>query len=421
MLGDLLTFHSERIADEGYLRTADEHRSLALLGRLVGHRPRPGVAADTFLAYTLDRDPRAGDLPVVIPRGARSRSVPAGSDEESQTFETDEDLTARWAWNTLAVRQRRPALLTADDLMTRPELLVAGTSTGLTVGDRLLFDFGAQRVLLPVASVRPDRTEDVTGLGLPKAAPASLPELITELRAWITEPPLSVDPDDPDYPPPATPQAPNPRPVSRFVADFDAQVLVPLRKDLDGIADPDAFVARLAGPHERLAEAQAVAAGYPEVVAWFEELQAVVGELARRAGQLAGEPAQPQPPGRRPPPRDPTRSRPTPPLVAHRARRPRHRAAGAADPGRPPAVRRPGGRRRPRRAFGAGADLGARLLSALDPRIGDGLYPAWRRATVPAAAPTTATGRLARAAEKPCCAPSWPCGSPPPRSGRRRR
>ena len=32
VLGDLLTFHSERIADEGYLRTANEHRSLALLG-----------------------------------------------------------------------------------------------------------------------------------------------------------------------------------------------------------------------------------------------------------------------------------------------------------------------------------------------------------------------------------------------------
>ncbi|WP_274913819.1 putative baseplate assembly protein [Streptomyces sp. WZ-12] len=385
VLGDLLTFHSERIADEGYLRTANEHRSLALLGRLVGHRPRPGVAADTHLAYTLDRDPRAGDLPVVVPRGARSHSVPAGPDEESQTFETDEDLTARWAWNELAVRQRRPALLTAEDLSSRPELLVAGTATGLTVGDRLLFDFGARRVLLPAASVRPDRTEDVTLVGLPKAAPASLPELITELRAWITEPPPATDPDDPDYPPPATPQAPNPRPVSRFVADFDAQVLAPLRKDLDAIATPEALAARLAGPHERLAEAQAVAAGYPEVVAWFEELQAVVGELARRADQLGGEP--PEVPGdgggeRDPADRHSTSAPPVPPALAALAsvlpalrtrvvRPPSTAGEVAADPGR---------------AFGAGADLGARLLSALDPRVADGLYPAWRRAATPRAA-----------------------------------
>ena len=54
----------------------------------MGHRPRPGIAADTHLAYTLDRDPRAEDVPVLIPRGARSNSVPTTSDEESQAFET---------------------------------------------------------------------------------------------------------------------------------------------------------------------------------------------------------------------------------------------------------------------------------------------------------------------------------------------
>ena len=84
VLGDLLTFHSERIADEGYLRTADEHRSLAMLARLLGHRSRPGVAAGTYLAYTVDRDPRAdGNAEVLIPRGSRSHSVPASSDDEA--------------------------------------------------------------------------------------------------------------------------------------------------------------------------------------------------------------------------------------------------------------------------------------------------------------------------------------------------
>ncbi|GGU83377.1 hypothetical protein GCM10010211_56710 [Streptomyces albospinus] len=405
VLGDLLTFHSERIADEGYLRTANEHRSLALLGRLVGHRPRPGVAADTHLAYTLDRDPRAADLPVLIPRGARSHSVPAGSDEESQTFETDEDLTARWAWNELAIRHRRPALLTPDDLRTRPELLVAGTTTGLTAGDRLLFDFGAQRVLLPVATVRPDRTEDVTALGLPQSAPASLPELIAELREWITEPPPpATDPDDPAYPPPPTPQTPNPRPISRFIADFDGQVLAPLRADLGGIGTPDALVARLAGPHERLAEAQAVAAGYEEVAAWFEELQGVIGELARRAAELSGEP-EPQPQPAAPGADAGTGSGTDAGTDAMAGAAPRqHGATGA--PATPAAltalaavlpalrtrvVRPPSGARAvardPERVFDGSSDLGAQLLAALDPRVADGLYPAWRQAVTPGKAP----------------------------------
>ncbi|MCZ0973288.1 hypothetical protein O1L55_21700 [Streptomyces albulus] len=277
-------------------------------------------------------------------------------------------------------------------------------------------------MLLPVASVRPDRTQDVTALGLPKAAPASLPELVTELRAWITEPPASVDPDDPDYPPPATPQAPNPRPVSRFVADFDAQVLAPLRKDLDGIADPAAFTARLAGPHERLAEAQAVAAGYPEVVAWFEELQAVVAELARRADQLGGS----RPRSRRRESRRPPRHRPPP-----RTRRPPARAPRCPPPSRPspPCCRRcaPGwSARRPptgtRPATRSGRSVPVRTWAR-------GCWPRWTRGSATASIRRGGgrPPRPATAAASPpfppsrCCAPSSPCGSPPPRSVRRRR
>ncbi|MGW9134470.1 putative baseplate assembly protein [Streptomyces sp. NPDC055681] len=364
VVGDLLTFHSERIADEGYLRTADEHRSLALLGRLVGHRPRPGIAADTHLAYTLDRDPRAEDVPVLIPRGARTNSVPSTSDEESQAFETSEDLIARWAWNELAVRRRRPALLTPDDLRKRPEIFVSGTGTSLQTGDRLLFVFGGdkdtpgQRLLLPVARVRIDRDDEVTAIGLPQSAPASLIELVAELREWITEDQRETEEGGP------TPDNPNPRPVSRIIEDFDGQVLAPLRADLGAIKTPAQFAARLVEPHDRLAEAQAIAAPYEEVAAWFEQLEAVVGELIERAADL--EP-----------------SRPDTPAVASNS--PAMQALGAVLPAlRTRVVRPPSGARMlshdPGRYFAPGSDLGAQLLSALDPRVADGMYAAWRRA-----------------------------------------
>src|SRR6266516_1031317 len=61
VVADVVTFYTERIANEGYLRTATEPTSLRLLGRLVGYAPRPGVAAATYLAYTLDRDPGGRD------------------------------------------------------------------------------------------------------------------------------------------------------------------------------------------------------------------------------------------------------------------------------------------------------------------------------------------------------------------------
>ncbi|MGW8797575.1 putative baseplate assembly protein [Streptomyces sp. NPDC055775] len=364
VVGDLLTFHSERIADEGYLRTADEHRSLALLGRLVGHRPRPGIAADTHLAYTLDRDPRAEDVPVLIPRRARANSVPSTSDEESQAFETSEDLIARRAWNELAVRRRRPALLTPDDLRKRPEIFVAGTDISLQTGDRLLFVFGGdkdipgQRLLLPVAGIRIDRDDAVTAIGLPQSAPPSLSELVSELREWITEDEREVEEGEP------TPDNPDPRPVSRIIEDFDAQVLAPLRADLAGITTPAQFAARLVEPHDRLAEAQAIAAPYEEVASWFEQLEAVVGELIERAADL--EP-----------------SRPDAPAVASDSAA--MRALGAVLPAlRTRVVRPPSGARTlsldPGRYFAPGSDLGAQLLSALDPRVADGVYPAWRQA-----------------------------------------
>jgi hypothetical protein len=47
IVGDVLTFYQERIANEGYLRTAVERRSVLELARLIGTR-LPGVASSVF-------------------------------------------------------------------------------------------------------------------------------------------------------------------------------------------------------------------------------------------------------------------------------------------------------------------------------------------------------------------------------------
>ncbi|MGW1024861.1 putative baseplate assembly protein [Streptomyces sp. NPDC002577] len=369
VLGDLLTFHSERIADEAYIRTADEHRSLVLLGRLVGHRPRPGVAATTHLAYTLERDPRAETLSVLIPRGARSHSVPASADEESLTFETRRDLTARWDFNELKVRRRMPSLVTPQDLERRSELFVEGTANSLQTGDQLLFVFGeragGERRLLPVAKVRVDRDDEITAISLPKSAPPTLKELVDEVRRWTAEPETPGEPGDE----PPTPEVPGPRPVSRLIEDFDDQVLAPLRADLDGVKTPERLAARLAEPVARLGEAQVLAAAYEGVAAWFEQLEAVLAELAERAMELA--PAQPA---------EPTESVVTKAdkVSTVEPREAALQALGAVLPALRSAAPAP---RAGTRAQRPGTDT-ARLLSALDPGL-RGLYPAWRTAATP--------------------------------------
>ena len=48
VVGDVLTFDQERIANESYLRTATERVSVLELARLIDYQLRPGVAASTF-------------------------------------------------------------------------------------------------------------------------------------------------------------------------------------------------------------------------------------------------------------------------------------------------------------------------------------------------------------------------------------
>src|SRR5919112_5129761 len=59
MVADVLTFYQERIANESYLRTATERRSILELARLIGYEPGTGVAASTHLAFTLEDAPGA--------------------------------------------------------------------------------------------------------------------------------------------------------------------------------------------------------------------------------------------------------------------------------------------------------------------------------------------------------------------------
>lgn len=163
-VGDVLAFYQERIADEGYLGTAKERRSLVELAGLVGYRPRPGLAAGAWLAYTLDPDP--ADPAVQVPYGSRVQSVPDPGGKP-QIFETAEDLLARSSWGALRPRLRRPMSLTSCNVSGIPVMYVEGVSTGLAPNDRLLFHFtDGSPVLRVVESVETDLTAQVTAATL---------------------------------------------------------------------------------------------------------------------------------------------------------------------------------------------------------------------------------------------------------------
>lgn len=159
-VADVLTFYQERIANEGYLRTATERRSLLELAHLVGYKPRPGVASSVYLAYTLNDQGINKDEEFIIPKGTRSQSK-AAPGQQPQTFETSEPLKARAAWNNLQVRLTKPQ--TPLSITSTKNLYLKGTATGLRRGEPLLIQFGAiEPILCWVVEVSPDRKNDST-------------------------------------------------------------------------------------------------------------------------------------------------------------------------------------------------------------------------------------------------------------------
>lgn len=88
-VADVLTFYQERYANEFFVRTAKERDSVLRLARMLDYHLRPGLAATTKLAFTLD-----SGATTRIPIGLKVMSVP-GQDERPQFFETTEEIQAR--------------------------------------------------------------------------------------------------------------------------------------------------------------------------------------------------------------------------------------------------------------------------------------------------------------------------------------
>lgn len=131
-VADVLTFYQERLANEAFLRTATERRSVLELARLIGYELNPGVAASAALAFTLD-DAAGAPRETVIDIATRVQSIP-GPGEKPQTFETIEKIAARAEWNALKPKMTRAVIPKFDD----KSLYLKGIATNLKPGDAIL-------------------------------------------------------------------------------------------------------------------------------------------------------------------------------------------------------------------------------------------------------------------------------------------
>ena len=183
---DILTFYQERIANESYLRTATERRSLLEQSRLIGYEPRPGVAASTYLAFTVDNPappptpglavPATATVPseVIIETGTKVQSIP-GPGEQAQMFETIEPIVAHFSWNAITPRLTQPHPLNKD----LESVTIPGLSSFVKPGDALLVVAGdalEDRSVKRVLKTGTDLTRQVTQCDLvPAPKPVPLP------------------------------------------------------------------------------------------------------------------------------------------------------------------------------------------------------------------------------------------------------
>ena len=168
-VGDVLTFYQERIANEGYLATATERRSVMELSNLIGYEPRPGVSASVFLAYTLEKG-QSG----TVGAGSLVRSTP-NPGETQQAFETSEDLDADSAWNNLQVRLTQPS--TRKSILKERAVYLKGLVSSVKKDDPLFVRFSSHDVLLcRVTAVDQDAVAGRTRIGLEEwGAPGFFP------------------------------------------------------------------------------------------------------------------------------------------------------------------------------------------------------------------------------------------------------
>jgi hypothetical protein len=140
-VADVVAFYSERIAQEGYLKTATQRGSVRELARALGYELRPGVAAQVDLAFFVQGGPGTPES-VLVPAGTPAQSVPRvapiggppGPAALPQTFETSGDLEVRAGWNVL------PAVDGVAQTFGygRDHVWLRGVSTTVRVGDSLL-------------------------------------------------------------------------------------------------------------------------------------------------------------------------------------------------------------------------------------------------------------------------------------------
>jgi hypothetical protein len=139
--GDQLSYLQDRVALEGFLRTATQHESVRKLLRLVDYTMDPGAAGEADLLFNV-----VGASPLYLPAGfAVTTRAAAGG--EAVVYETQHDAVLFPGISQIALAADAPS--SADGQQAQ---LAANLAGSVSAGTRLLFEQGEQREWAEVAA-----------------------------------------------------------------------------------------------------------------------------------------------------------------------------------------------------------------------------------------------------------------------------
>ena len=186
VVSDILTFYQERIANENYLRTAKERLSVLEMARMIGYELSPGLAASTYLSFTLEDTPGALSPslsklqsfeeqdtipPIKINPGIKVQSIP-GPDEKAQVFETTETIDARPEWNAIPAKTKVPSKIAEYT----QEFYIEGIDENINTGDIVLLKVGSVNYARSVLKAEKFEEQDFTKVSI-RPDPSLIPSI----------------------------------------------------------------------------------------------------------------------------------------------------------------------------------------------------------------------------------------------------
>ncbi|HEX6912914.1 MAG TPA: hypothetical protein VF142_21070, partial [Longimicrobium sp.] len=169
-VGDQLTYYQDRVALEGWLRTATQHDSVRRLLRLVDYTPDPGRAARVELVAR-------ATAPAFLPAGFRVSTL--GRDgTDGAAFETEADRVVLPELNELLLFADAPD----DPERTRVTVAAVLDDGHLPAGSRLLLEDGERRQWVTTGGPQPGPAPNTTRLVLTAPLAETWPAATARVR-----------------------------------------------------------------------------------------------------------------------------------------------------------------------------------------------------------------------------------------------